>query len=152
MVNLRDVTLDRQHRDTLASFAGVVAHDLFNPLSVVDGWTEALADEFEHGPVSPRSARRWSTGSSDAAAHMREFIADLMSYTIARDQSLRRVRSTSPRWSARWPACASERRLGTADRGRRRPPGLGRQRPGAPAARQPARQRDQVRRIQDAAR
>ncbi|MCW2857606.1 MAG: sensor signal transduction histidine kinase [Marmoricola sp.] len=89
MVNIRDVTLDRQHRDTLSSFAGVVAHDLFNPLSVVDGWTEALADEFEGGPVSPMVGHAMVTRIHDAAAHMRVFIADLMSYTIAGDASIR---------------------------------------------------------------
>ncbi len=89
MVNLRDVTADRQHRDTLASFAGVVAHDLFNPLSVVDGWTEALADEFEIGPVSPMVGHAMVTRIHDATAHMRTFIADLMSYTMARDASIR---------------------------------------------------------------
>jgi signal transduction histidine kinase len=89
MVNIRDVTLDRQHRDTLASFAGVVAHDLFNPLTVVDGWTEALADEFESGPVSPMVGHAMVTRIHDAAAHMRAFIADLMSYTIAGDASIR---------------------------------------------------------------
>jgi signal transduction histidine kinase len=89
MVNLRDVTVDRQHRDALASFAGVIAHDLFNPLTVVDGWTEALADEFRAGPVSPMVGSAIVARISDAAQHMRMFIADLMSYTIARDQSLR---------------------------------------------------------------
>lgn len=89
MVNLRDVTVDRQHRDTLASFAGVVAHDLFNPLTVLDGWTDALADEFAQGPVSPVVGEVMVTRIRRAATHMREFIADLMSYTIARDQSLR---------------------------------------------------------------
>jgi signal transduction histidine kinase len=89
MVNLRDVTADRQHRDTLASFAGVVAHDLFNPLSIVDGWTEALADEFRQGPVSPAVGSLMVDRIHDSAAHMRDFIADLLSYTVARDQSLR---------------------------------------------------------------
>ncbi|MCZ4499795.1 MAG: sensor signal transduction histidine kinase [Marmoricola sp.] len=89
MVNVRDVTLDRQHRDTLASFAGVVAHDLFNPLSVVDGWAEALADEFRQGPVSPAVGGLMVGRIHDAAEHMRDFIGDLMSYTIARDQSLK---------------------------------------------------------------
>jgi signal transduction histidine kinase len=89
MVNLRDVTLDRQHRDALASFAGVIAHDLFNPLTVVDGWTEALADEFRAGPVSPMVGTAMVERIHDAAEHMRTFIADLMAYTIARDQSLR---------------------------------------------------------------
>ena len=89
MVNVRDVTLDRQHRDALASFAGVVAHDLFNPLSIVDGWTEALADEFGRGPVSPAVGALMVARIQDAATHMREFIADLLSYTVARDQTLR---------------------------------------------------------------
>ncbi|MFL6157882.1 MAG: ATP-binding protein [Marmoricola sp.] len=89
MVNLRDVTVERQHHDTLASFAGVVAHDLFNPLTVLDGWTEALSDEFARGPVSPVVGTVIVSRIHRAAAHMREFIADLMSYTIARDQSLR---------------------------------------------------------------
>jgi signal transduction histidine kinase len=89
MVNLRDVTLDRQHRDTLASFAGVVAHDLFNPLTVLDGWTEALGDEFAQGAVTPVVGEVMVTRIQRASKHMRDFIADLMSYTIARDQSLR---------------------------------------------------------------
>lgn len=89
MVNLRDVTVDRQHRDTLASFAGVVAHDLSNPLTVIDGWAEALHEEFSIGPVSPVVGQLMVKRIQGSAAHMREFIADLMSYTIARDQSLR---------------------------------------------------------------
>lgn len=89
MVNIRDVTLDRQHRDTLASFAGVVAHDLLNPLAVVDGWTEALEDEFGTGPVLPTTGLPIVARIHDAAVVMRDFIGDLMSYTVARDQSLR---------------------------------------------------------------
>lgn len=89
MVNVRDVTVDRQHRDTLASFAGVVAHDLFNPLTVVDGWTEALQDEFVTGAVAPSTALPMLARIQGAAAHMRMFIADLLAYTVAKDQSLR---------------------------------------------------------------
>lgn len=91
LVNLRDVTLDRQHRDTLASFAGVVAHDLQNPLSIVNGWSEALAAEFAQGPVPPAIGSMMVSRIQASATHMREFIADLMSYTIARDQSLRQA-------------------------------------------------------------
>lgn len=89
MVNVRDVTVDRQHRDTLASFAGVVAHDLFNPLTVVDGWAEALQDEFLMGPVLPSTALPMLNRIHGAAAHMRTFIGDLLAYTVAKDQSLR---------------------------------------------------------------
>ena len=37
-----DVTADRAQRSALESFAGVVAHDLLGPLSVIDGWAEML--------------------------------------------------------------------------------------------------------------
>ena len=46
MVNtLRDVTADHEERDQLVSFAGVVAHDLKNPLTVIRGWSESLQEE-----------------------------------------------------------------------------------------------------------
>jgi len=89
MVNMRDVTLDRQHRDTLASFAGVVAHDLFNPLSLIDGWTENLEGEFNLGAVAASTGMPMVARIHDAADRMREVIADLLAYTVARDQSLR---------------------------------------------------------------
>lgn len=89
MVNIRDVTADRQHRDALASFAGVVAHDLFNPLTVVTGWTESLGDEFAAGSVPPSVGLPIVARVQDAASHMRDVIGDLLAYTVARDQSLR---------------------------------------------------------------
>jgi signal transduction histidine kinase len=89
MVNIRDVTLDRQHRDALSSFAGVVAHDLFNPLSVVTGWAESLEEAFSQGPVPPTVGLPMVARLDEAASHMRRFIGDLLNYTIARDQSLR---------------------------------------------------------------
>jgi signal transduction histidine kinase len=88
MVIIRDVTLDRQHRDSLASFAGVVAHDLFNPLTIVTGWTESLRDEFDEGPVRPSVGLPMVARVHEAASHMRHVIGDLLSYTVARDQSL----------------------------------------------------------------
>jgi signal transduction histidine kinase len=89
MVNIRDVTLDRQHRDALASFAGVVAHDLFNPLTIIAGWAESLEDEFAEGSVSAKVGLPMVARVDEAARHMRHVIGDLLSYTIARDQSLR---------------------------------------------------------------
>jgi len=91
MVNIRDVTLDRQHRDALASFAGVVAHDLFNPLTIVTGWAEALEEEFTDGAVTPAVGMPMVARVHDAASHMRHVIGDLLAYTVARDQSLRPV-------------------------------------------------------------
>ena len=89
VVNFRDVTRERRERDSLAAFAGVVAHDLTNPLSVVDGWAEALGDAFGDGPVSPEDGLAMLSRISDASGHMRQFIGDLLSYTVARDQPLR---------------------------------------------------------------
>jgi signal transduction histidine kinase len=91
MINIRDVTLDRQHRDALASFAGVVAHDLFNPLTIVTGWAEALEEEFDEGSVQPSVGLPMVARVHEAASHMRDVIGDLLAYTIARDQSLRPV-------------------------------------------------------------
>ncbi|WP_183408337.1 ATP-binding protein [Nocardioides pocheonensis] len=89
MINIRDVTLDRQHRDALASFAGVVAHDLFNPLTVVSGWAEALEEELADGAVTADVGMPMVRHLQDAANHMRHVIGDLLAYTVARDQSLR---------------------------------------------------------------
>jgi signal transduction histidine kinase len=89
MMNIRDVTADRQHRDALASFAGVVAHDLFNPLTIVTGWTESLADEFATGPVPGSVGLPMVARVHEASNHMRHVIGDLLAYTVARDQSLR---------------------------------------------------------------
>ena len=37
VIVFRDVTAERRQRDELTSFAGVVAHDLLNPLTTVEG-------------------------------------------------------------------------------------------------------------------
>ena len=42
MMIIRDVTAASTHRESLASFAGTVAHDLNNPLSVIDGWADLV--------------------------------------------------------------------------------------------------------------
>ena len=89
VVNFRDVTDVRRDRDDLASFAGVVAHDLLNPLSIVDGWTEALLESFEEGPVTSEVGASMAIRVQAAAQHMRHFIGDLLSYTVARDHQLR---------------------------------------------------------------
>ncbi|MBV9831532.1 MAG: HAMP domain-containing histidine kinase, partial [Marmoricola sp.] len=89
VVNFRDVTDDRRERDNLAAFAGVVAHDLSNPLSVVNGWAEALLDEFALGAVDSVDGTAMVSRVKEAATQMQQFITDLLSYTVARDQALR---------------------------------------------------------------
>jgi diguanylate cyclase (GGDEF)-like protein len=88
----RDVTVERRHRGELASFAGVVAHDLLNPLSTVEGWTEALAETFagsEHPDAG--EARDGLSRIARAATRMRNLINDLLDYTTARDATVNPV-------------------------------------------------------------
>jgi signal transduction histidine kinase len=89
VINLRDVTVDRQHRDSLASFAGVVAHDLASPLALIDGWAENLETELTEGSVLPAVGLPMVARIHEAAEHMSQVIGDLLSYTMSRDQSLR---------------------------------------------------------------
>ena len=45
-------------REELAAFAGVVAHDLRNPLAAIDGWTEMIAEELDAGELPPGAGAR----------------------------------------------------------------------------------------------
>jgi signal transduction histidine kinase len=90
MVVVRDVTLERSYQDSLANFAGTVAHDLNNPLSVIDGWAEAIQEDLAE------SADPMAKGAASAVDHirggveqMRSFISDLLAHAVARDQTLR---------------------------------------------------------------
>jgi signal transduction histidine kinase len=85
VVVFHDVTADRRHRDELSRFAGVVAHDLLNPLTTVEGWSEALAEEVdENDHFAADSVARIRR----AAARMRSLIDDLLAHTTARDAAL----------------------------------------------------------------
>ncbi|MCY1136776.1 diguanylate cyclase [Actinoplanes sp. Pm04-4] len=84
-----DVTAERRHRDELAAFAGVVAHDLLNPLATVEGWTDWLTDALdEPGTPDDPQARDGLGRISRAARRMRGMIDDLLAYTTARDAAL----------------------------------------------------------------
>lgn len=88
-----DVTAERRHRDELASFAGVVAHDLLNPLTTVKGWTEAVAELFQDDPSTPLAVEAISglDRIRRASTHMRNLINDLLAYTTARDATIAAV-------------------------------------------------------------
>ncbi|EXG81585.1 ATP-binding protein [Cryptosporangium arvum] len=88
VVVYHDVTVDRRHRDELTAFAGVVAHDLLNPLTTVEGWTEALADTLGDDPDARDCITRIRRGST----RMRHLINDLLGYTTARDGALTSAR------------------------------------------------------------
>ncbi|BCY11642.1 ATP-binding protein [Actinoplanes sp. L3-i22] len=87
VVALHDITADRRHRDELANFAGVVAHDLLNPLATVEGWSEALLQDLD----DPDALVDGITRIQRASTRMRALIDDLLAYTTARDATLIRM-------------------------------------------------------------
>jgi signal transduction histidine kinase len=97
VVLYQDVTAERHRLDELASFAGVVAHDLRNPLTSVEGWTElaaeamAMVDSLAVAPSERAAidrARHSLTRVTRAAAHMRGLINDLLAHAAAGDAAL----------------------------------------------------------------
>jgi nitrogen fixation/metabolism regulation signal transduction histidine kinase len=88
VVLFHDVTTERRHRDQLATFAGVVAHDLQNPLTTVEGWAEAAADALDAEQPAIGLARDGIARVTRAAVRMRVLINDLLVYTSARDADL----------------------------------------------------------------
>ncbi len=91
VVTVRDVTRENHERDALTSFAHVVAHDLRNPLTVIDAWAERLQErvkeEPEHDGVSAEEALLVAGRIRAAASRMDGFIADLLSYAMSRDRT-----------------------------------------------------------------
>ena len=93
VVVFHDVTADRRERDELASFAGVVAHDLLNPLTVVEGWSETLLETARAGiVVPPEKQAEQLERIQRAAQRMQHLISDLLAYTTARDLRITPVR------------------------------------------------------------
>ena len=93
VVVFHDVTAERRERDELASFAGVVAHDLLNPLTVIDGWSDALLEEARAGtPVDTDTQVHRLDRIQRAAQRMQHLISDLLAYTTARDLNINPVR------------------------------------------------------------
>ncbi|WP_160878930.1 ATP-binding protein [Nocardioides flavescens] len=89
LVTYHDITGDRLRQDALATFAGHVAHDLRNPLSVVEAWNEVLTDTVSHGEqLTPEVLLPMTTRIGVASARMRDFIKGLLDYTLARDRTL----------------------------------------------------------------
>lgn len=88
VVMYQDVTAERARQLALESFAGAVAHDLLNPLAVIDGWAELLATEVANHDALPR----------EVAAPMLERIQrstggmhDLVRHLLASSTAQRRV-------------------------------------------------------------
>ncbi|GAA4934723.1 ATP-binding protein [Actinoplanes utahensis] len=88
VIVFHDVTAERRHRDELAGFAGVVAHDLLNPLTTVEGWTDTVAELLETEPPRIDTARDGLCRVARAAARMRGLINDLLAYATSRDAGI----------------------------------------------------------------
>lgn len=89
----RDVTQQRMKERELLSFAGVVAHDLKNPLSMAEGWTEALDDLMSLSLATGRDldvarAREMAQKIGVATTRMRGLISDLLNHAMAADRQL----------------------------------------------------------------
>lgn len=93
LVIFRDATTEHARREELAAFAGVVAHDLRNPLAAIDGWTEMIADELDSGGLDAQLARDFVSRVRSSSRRMRELIRDLLAHATssARDLEMGRV-------------------------------------------------------------
>lgn len=93
LVIFRDISSEHARRAELAAFAGVVAHDLRNPLAAIDGWTEMIADELDSGNLSADLARDFVSRVRSSSRRMRELIRDLLAHATAsqRDLEVERV-------------------------------------------------------------
>ncbi|SDT26894.1 sensor histidine kinase [Actinoplanes derwentensis] len=85
VIVFHDVTAERRQRDELSAFAGVVAHDLLNPLTTVEGWTDTAADILDDPEPRIDLARDGLGRVTRAAGRMRGLINDLLAYTTSRD-------------------------------------------------------------------
>ncbi|GIE82447.1 hypothetical protein Aph02nite_83970 [Actinoplanes philippinensis] len=90
VVLFHDVTAERRHRDELTSFAGVVAHDLLNPLTSVDGWTSAAMESLEDAPDHPSVGEAYTdlTRVTRSSARMRGLIDGLLAYATTREATV----------------------------------------------------------------
>lgn len=88
LVLFRDTTLEHARREELAAFAGVVAHDLRNPLAAIDGWTEMIADELDAGALQPALAREFVSRVRSSSRRMRELIRDLLAHATSSARDL----------------------------------------------------------------
>ena len=87
MILLHDVTAQRARVRELTNFAGMVAHDLRGPLTVLDGWLEVAEDsdtvaDAELMDDALRKAR-------ESSRRLRQVIEDWLNYTVVQNGQLR---------------------------------------------------------------
>ena len=74
----RDATIEHARRVDLTAFADVVAHDLRNPLTVVESWTEMMATELSDGDVEPGLVHSYVERVGVSSRRMNALIDDLL--------------------------------------------------------------------------
>lgn len=88
----RDVTQERRQQAELAGFAGVVAHDLRHPLTVIGGYIGMLTDhclpDLEGDPALLAETATYLAKATAGTARMDDLISNLLEYTTARDAEL----------------------------------------------------------------
>ncbi len=87
IVLMHDATAQRARLRELSNFAGMVAHDLRGPLTVLDGWLEVVQDG-ETG-TDPQAAEDAMAKARDASKRMRQVIEDWLNYTVVQNGQLR---------------------------------------------------------------
>lgn len=82
-----DVTQDRREREDLAAFAGIVAHDLLNPLTAMSGWADLLDSLLSRAAPDPMvsMAAESLTWIKEAADRASTLVGELLTYTTAGD-------------------------------------------------------------------
>lgn len=83
---LRDVTESSRRTAELTNFAGVVAHDLLNPIGSIRGWVEVLGEEIDE--KSPGLGAEPLRHLGLAADRMRTLVTDLLNYSVTREGRL----------------------------------------------------------------
>ncbi len=74
----RDATVEHARRVDLTAFAGVVAHDLRNPLAGIESWTEMMAGELGDGELDRDLLRRYIDRVAAGTQRMKHLIDDLL--------------------------------------------------------------------------
>lgn len=92
VILFRDATEDVAQRTELAAFAGVVAHDLRNPLAAIEGWTEMLEADAEAGEVDQRVVADYVSRIRTSSARMNGLILHLLAHATSKDAELSVVR------------------------------------------------------------
>lgn len=88
VVLFQDTTQEASRRAELAAFAGVVAHDLRNPLAAIDGWTEMIEEDVADNRLDPGSTQQYVDRIRSSAQRMNSLIDDLLDHATSRDRTL----------------------------------------------------------------